>query len=160
MKPSVKTKLRRKTARTASHAQPYAKRIILALRRIMKEMDTHSRRLLKHYDITVAQIVCLYELHERGTLTLSVLSKNVHLSASTLVGVIDRLEERGLVKRARDTQDRRTTFISITAKGKKFVIASPHLLHNRLGEKIAAYSESEQIMLANSLDLLVKIFEE
>lgn len=139
---------------------PYGKRIILGLRRIMKEMDTHSRHLMKHYDITVAQLICLYEIYEKGVLTLSVLSKNVHLSTSTLVGIIDRLEEKGLLKRTRDTQDRRTIFIDITEKGKGFVTTSPHLLHNRLDEKLATLSESEQIIIANSLDILVCMLQD
>lgn len=133
---------------------------MLGLRRIMKELDTHSRRLMKHYGITVAQVVCLYEIHEKGAHTLSRLSRNVHLSASTLVGIVDRLEEKGLVKRTRDTEDRRAIFIGITNKGRKFVESSPHLLHNRLDEKLKNLSESEQIIIANSLDLLVDMLRE
>lgn len=138
----------------------YGKRIILALRHIMQQMDTHSRRLMKHYDITVAQIVCLYEIYEKGAHTLSLLSKNVHLSTSTLVGIIDRLEEKGLVKRTRDITDRRAIFIDITDKGREFVRTSPHLLHNRLDDKLKELSESEQVIIANSLDLLVDMLKE
>lgn len=132
----------------------YDRRIIFALRKIMQQMDTHSRSLMKHYDITVSQLVCLYEIYEKGALTLSIISKNVHLSNSTLVGVIDRLEEKGLVKRTRDTDDRRVIFIDLTPKGREFVFGAPHLLHNRLDEKLKNISESEQIIIANSLDLL------
>lgn len=145
---------------TPNHQTLYGKRIIWGLRRIMKEMDTHSRKLMKHYDITVAQLVCLYEVHEKGALTLSVLSKNVHLSTSTLVGVIDRLEEKELLKRTRDTNDRRAIFIDITDKGREFVHNSPHLLHNRLDDKLLELSESEQVIIANSLDLLVDMLKE
>jgi DNA-binding MarR family transcriptional regulator len=138
----------------------YGKRIILALRHIMQQMDTHSRRLMKHHDITVAQIVCLYEIYEKGAHTLSLLSKNIHLSTSTLVGIVDRLEEKGLVKRTRDTEDRRAVFIDITGKGREFVESSPHLLHNKLDEKLKSLSESEQVIIANSLDLLVDMLRE
>lgn len=135
--------------------QPYAKRIMLALREVMQEMDNHSRRLMKNYDITVTQIISLYAIYEKGAMTLSVLSKHVHLSSSTLVGVIDRLEEKGLLKRTRDTHDRRAIFIDVTQKGREFVQTSPHLLHNRLDDKLKTLSESEQIIIANSLDILV-----
>lgn len=133
----------------------YGKRIVLALRRIMKEIDTHSRRLMKYYDITVAQVVCLYEIYEKGAVTLSVLSKNVHLSSSTLVGIIDRLEEKGLLKRTRNLEDRRAVFIDITEKGKQFVQTAPHLLHNRLDDQLKMLSVHEQVIIANSLELLV-----
>lgn len=138
---------------------PYSRRIVFALRKVMQQMDFHSRNLDKQYGITVPQLVCLYEIYEKGAMTLSVLSKRVHLSSSTLVGIIDRLEEKGLARRARDTEDRRVTFIDITEKGKNFVTTSPHLLHNRLDEHFKALSEAEQIIIANSLDLLVDMLK-
>lgn len=136
---------------------PYSKRILFALRKIMQQMDHHSRNLDKQYGITVPQLVCLYEIYEKGVMTLSVLSKHVHLTASTLVGIIDRLEEKGLIRRTRDTEDRRVIFIEITDNGKQFVSTSPHLLHNRLDEQFKIISEADQILIANSLDLLVEM---
>jgi DNA-binding MarR family transcriptional regulator len=136
---------------------PYSKRIVFALRKIMQQMDHHSRNLDRQYGITVPQLVCLYEIFEKGVLTLSVLSKLVHLTSSTLVGIIDRLEEKGFVMRTRDTEDRRVIFIEITEKGTKFVSTSPHLLHNKIDEQFKIISEAEQILIANSLDLLVEM---
>jgi DNA-binding MarR family transcriptional regulator len=137
----------------------YSRRIIQSLRKLMRQMDQHSRNLDRQYGITVPQIVCLYEIYEKGTMTLSVLSKNVHLSSSTLVGVIDRLEEKGFVRRTRNTEDRRVIFIEITPKGHEFIVTSPHLLHNRLDEQFKVTPEAEQIIIANSLDLLVDMLE-
>ena len=137
-----------------------AKKIILALRKIMQHMDFHSRRLNKCYGLTVPQIICLYEIFEKGVMTISVLSKSVHLSMSTLVGVIDRLEEKGFVKRTRDIKDRRITFIDITEKGREFVCVSPYLLHNRLNDNLQRLTEMEQINLADSVDLLVNILHD
>lgn len=133
----------------------YSKRIILALRQIMQQLDNHSRKLNKDYGLTIPQIICLYEIYEKGALTLSVLSKNIHLSMSTLVGVIDRLEKKSFVKRTRGTGDRRITFIDITDNGKEFVSKSPQLLHNRLDNQLKTLPVNDQIIIANSLDLLV-----
>lgn len=137
-----------------------SKMIMLALRKMMQQMDHHSRRLNKCYGLTVPQIICLYEIYEKGIMTLSVLSKRVYLSTSTLVGVIDRLEEKGFVNRARDSKDRRIIFIDITEKGKEFVCSSPYLLHNRLNESLQTLAKEEQVALANSVDLLVSILKE
>ncbi|WP_298626309.1 MarR family winged helix-turn-helix transcriptional regulator [uncultured Legionella sp.] len=136
-----------------------SKKIIFALRKIMQHMDNHSRRLNKHYGLTVPQILSLYEIYEKKMLTLSELSKNIYLSTSTLVGVIDRLEEKGLVQRVRDVKDRRNIFISISEKGKKFVCSSPYLLHNQLDDNLKMLDEDVQIALGRSLDVLVTILE-
>lgn len=138
----------------------YQKRIILALRSLMQSMDSHSRKLNKLFEITVPQIICLYEIFEKGAMTISVLSKSIHLTPSTLVGIIDRLEEKKLVTRMRDVVDRRAIFIDITEKGRDFVKNVPQLMHNRLYSSLNSLSESEQIIIANSLELLVHILEE
>lgn len=137
-----------------------AKKIILSLRKIMQHMDYHSRRLNKCYGLTVPQIVCLYEIYENGVMTVSTLSKTVHLSMSTLVGIIDRLEEKGFVTRTRDIKDRRIIFIMVTEKGREFVVSSPYLLHNQLNDNLKQLSESEQINLAHTVDSLVNILKE
>jgi DNA-binding MarR family transcriptional regulator len=144
------------TAESAADAI-YTKRIIQALRRIMQQMDNHSRRLDKSHGITVPQLICLYEIHEKGAMTLSLLSRNVHLSTSTLVGIIDRLEEKKFVKRTRNSEDRRTVFIDITQQGREFIQTSPQLLHNRLREQLGQLPHGEQIIIANSLDLLAEM---
>ncbi|HHF7348461.1 TPA: MarR family winged helix-turn-helix transcriptional regulator [Legionella feeleii] len=143
-----------------AQSEQRSKMIMLALRKVMQQMDYHSRRLNKCYGLTVPQIICLYEIYETGIMTLSVLSKRVYLSTSTLVGVIDRLEEKGFVNRTRDSKDRRIIFIDITNKGKEFVCSSPYLLHNRLNENLQTLAKEEQIALANSVDLLVNILKE
>lgn len=137
----------------------YSKRIIFALRKIMQKIDQHSHSLDKQFGITVPQLGCLFEIYEKGSMTLSLLSKEVHLSMGTLVGIIDRLEEKNLVKRIRNTADRRVIFIEITGKGIEFVQSTPQLLHNRLDSHFQQLPESDQILIANSLDLLVAILK-
>ncbi|MFA6303617.1 MAG: MarR family transcriptional regulator [Legionella sp.] len=137
-----------------------SKKIILALRKMMQQMDYHSRRLNKCYGLTVPQIICLYEIYEKGAMTISILSKQIFLSMSTLVGIIDRLEEKGLVTRKRDMKDRRIIFLDITDKGTEFVISSPYLLHNRLQENLQALEESEQAKLSEAVELLVNILKD
>ncbi|WP_058534656.1 MarR family winged helix-turn-helix transcriptional regulator [Legionella saoudiensis] len=137
-----------------------SKTIILAVRKIMQQMDYHSRKLNKHYGLTVPQVICLYEIYENGMMTISSLSKRVYCSMSTLVGVIDRLEEKNLVSRTRDLKDRRSIYINITPKGKEFVQEAPYLLHNRLNENLQALTEQEQHVIANSLDLLINLLRE
>lgn len=150
----------KKPVAMSSESEQRSKKIVLALRKIMQHMDFHSRRLNKSYGLTVPQIICLYEIFENGAMTISSLSKKVYLSMSTLVGVIDRLEEKELVNRVRDKLDRRIIFIDITTKGKEFVNAAPYLLHNRLNENLQALKEEEQIALANSVNLLVSLLKD
>lgn len=117
-------------------------------------LDTHSRQLLKKENITVPQVLCLDELRAKGATSVAILATRLHSSASTTVGIVDRLQERGLVKRSRDTADRRLVFVEITDKGRDFLASTPHLLHNRLHEMISSLDKTEQSTLADSLERL------
>jgi len=97
-----------------SSALPYPKRILLAIRRIIRSIDLYSHRLDVESGVTVPQLSCLLRIVEVGPLSLKTLADEVDLSASTLVGIIDRLEKKELVKRQRSTVDRRNVLISAT----------------------------------------------
>ncbi|MBK5226469.1 MAG: MarR family transcriptional regulator, partial [Thermoleophilia bacterium] len=74
-------------------------RILDSLRRIIRAMEIHSRMLLSTHQVTVHQLVCLLRIKENGPLTETALARMVQLSSSTVVGILTRLEEKGLAKR-------------------------------------------------------------
>jgi len=137
-------------------SQPnYEKRIVRALRQLTQTLEAHSRQLLKGCDITVPQVMCMDELIENGAMMVSVLAAKIHVSPSTVVGIIDRLEKKGFVKRSRDAVDRRSVFVEITQEGRDFVVTTPTLLHNKLHNNLENIGEDEKVQIANALDLLV-----
>ena len=144
----------------SSKATDDCKRIARVMRQMMQYLDTHSRQLLKNQDITVPQVMCLDELREKGSMAVAVLANAIHLSPSTTVGIIDRLEKKKLVKRTRGSVDRRSVFVEITEAGRNFVVATPHLLHNRLKDATKALSEYELTLIADSLARFVDILKE
>lgn len=147
---------KRKAAGSAASAS-YEKRIIHALRLLTQYLDTHSRQLLKNQQITVPQVMCLDKLCENGAMTVAVLAAAIHLSPSTVVGILDRLEKKKFITRTRDSVDRRSVFVDITDEGRHFITSAPHLLHNRLHDNLQKLSESEQIVIANALDRLLPL---
>jgi DNA-binding MarR family transcriptional regulator len=99
--------------------------------------------------------MCLDLLCEHGAMTLAVLASHLHISSSTMVGIVDRLEKKQFVTRTRDNVDRRSVFIDVTEEGRNFIISAPHLLHNKLHDSLQKLSEIERIQIANSLDRLI-----
>ncbi len=135
----------------------YEKRIVRALRQLMQKLDAHSRQLFNNQDVTIPQVMCLDELHENGALTVTALANAIHLSPSTTVGIIDRLEKKKLVLRTRDKVDRRSVFVEITEKGREFITTTPHMQQNGIHDNIRSLSEHEQVQIANALDTLIQI---
>lgn len=137
----------------------YDLRILQSLRRIIRAIDIHSRRLKLKHDITGPQLVCLITIVERGPLTIKAIAGEVFLSPSTVIGVLDRLEAKGLILRLRDTKDRRVVNVSATATGKEVVERAPSPLQEGLARALTNLREIEQATIALSLERIVELME-
>jgi DNA-binding MarR family transcriptional regulator len=71
--------------------------------------------------LTVPQINALEELTREDGLSLKELSGRMGLSHSTVSGIVDRLERRGLVGRRTDPKDRRYSRIFLAEEVKEYV---------------------------------------
>jgi len=142
-----------------NNQQDFSVWIFRSLRRIMRAVDIYSHKLSTEHKITSPQLLCLQTLALDGPLTNSALAKLVHLSPSTMVGILDRLEAKKLITRERSTQDRRVVLVCATDEGRRFVDSAPSLLQNRLADGLAKLPEAEQITIAQSLETIVDLLE-
>ncbi len=67
-----------------------------------------------------AQGRILYVLWENEKLSISEVGKLTSLAKTTLTGMLDRMEEGGLVERIPDKKNRRQIFVQITEKAKAY----------------------------------------
>ena len=137
----------------------YDLKILQSLRKIIRSVDIHSRKLSIQHDITAPQLIALLAVEEKGPLTLASISKEVHLSPSTLVGIIDRLEAKGYVLRERSEEDRRQVLISMTKQGKSFAKQAPSPLQETLAEALGDLTPLEQATISLSLERVVELME-
>ena len=129
--------------------------IIMRLRQIIQEMSRHSKHLLEKYKITIPQLICLREIFQHGPISLSALTKIVFLNNSTVTGIVDRLENRGLVQRTRISKDRRQVHAEITETGIEFVKNAPPPLRKTFFNRLAVLEEEKITLILWSLEMLV-----
>lgn len=134
-------------------------KILQSLRRIIRHTELHSRHLASSYQITGPQLICLLEIRACAGITASHLSKCVFLSPSTLVGILDRLEAKGLIIRSRDKKDRRKVYLSLTSKGEDFCKQAPSPLQERFFSELSKLPDSEKAVIAVSLERVVELME-
>ena len=91
------------------------------LRYLLQLLARQFDLLLKHcsceLNINTVECTILYELNHSEKMTLSALSERISLDKSTTSRYIQRLVERGLVRRTQDLVDRRFVLLSLTKEG-------------------------------------------
>ncbi len=137
----------------------YGMRILRALRQIIRAVNIHSRKLNNDFKITSPQLICLYSLQRKGEMTLSEMAQEVNLGMSTVNGIVNRLEEKKMLTRVRSDKDRRKVIIRLTGEGQKITKAAPALLQKRFATELKKLPEQEQLVIALSLERVVKLME-
>ena len=135
------------------------RRILRSLRRVLRRVEMSSRQLETEYGVTAPQLICLIEIAAVGSITQIDLSERVHLTPSTLVGVLDRLHSKRLIQRRRDTADRRRINVSATAAGLHLVEQAPPPLQDTLLKGLDAMPGTELSAMATTLERLVDLLE-
>ena len=90
---------------------------------VARQLRQQSRQALAPWDIAPSHFRALGVLLRHGVMRLSELSEHLHIAPRSTTEVVDGLQERGLVERRPDPQDRRATLVGLTAEGTRLVEA-------------------------------------
>jgi DNA-binding MarR family transcriptional regulator len=133
--------------------------VMAALRRIIRAIDLHSRKLVNRYGLTGPQLVVLKVLLDEAPLTVSELARAVNLSQATVTGILDRLEKKAMIQRERSTLDRRKVMVSPTATAERALSDAPPLLQEHFTDGFARLPDWQQTQILSSLQRIVALME-
>ena len=94
-------------------------------------------------------LCCLWE--EDGLATCSI-GEKLQQVGGTLTGVLDRMEERGLIRRERDPRDRRIWRIWLTQAGKELQTVLPPIAIELVDEAMQGISPESRQLFSKLLD--------
>jgi DNA-binding MarR family transcriptional regulator len=102
------------TAGQVSHVQP-AGELYDTLAELSNHMKAHFNRVAQPFGLPspCAKAMCLIE----GSISMKELGARIHCDGSFVTSIADALEERGLVRRETDHEDRRIKNLVLTRKG-------------------------------------------
>ena len=110
---------------------------------------------LEPYGLTPFHYVVLCCLWEEDGLSASGIADKLKQLGATLTGVVDRMEERHLVYRERDPNDRRVVRIWLTYEGKRLMKVLPAVSLETSKKATTGISEIEQEAALKLLDQIV-----
>lgn len=128
--------------------------VLISLRRIIRAIDLHSKRLERESGLTGPQLLLLRLIANAGQLTAGVIAREVSLSQATVTAIIDRLEQKGLLQRLRNTEDKRKVMLSLTLAGEAALAKAPPLLQESFITRFDRLEEWEQSLILSSLQRL------
>jgi len=133
--------------------------LLIALRKVIRAIDLHSKHLSKTSGLTSPQLLIMLEIDKASGVNSSQVAKKVNLSPATVTNIIDRLENKNLVSRVRDTQDKRKVGLYLTDDGKAILLNAPQALQEHFIEKFANLAQWEQSQLLSSMERLSEMMD-
>ena len=101
--------------------QERALKLLVVLSRASAAVQAHLQASVAEFDLTLMEFGILEALYHRGDMLLGELQRKILVSSGGVTYLVDRLEQRGLVKRQPCPDDRRARYAALTPEGKRLM---------------------------------------
>ena len=130
-------------------------RILDAADQLMHRLsEDHSAEFLE-IGITMPQAKVLYLAAAEGGLRMSVLAARLHVTLSTVSGLVDRLVDAGFLARHDDPLDRRQVVVSATPAGLALIERFRELNRRQLRDLLDRLPEADLAVIEQAIGLLL-----
>lgn len=133
--------------------------VLVALRRIIRAIDLHSKKLEQRFGLTGPQLLVLKVIAKQDPVSTGVIAKQVNLSHATVTSILDRLEKRGFVARQKDSTDKRKMLITALDPAKEVIMQAPALLQDSFVAKYQQLAEWEQTQMLATLQRIAAMMD-
>ena len=133
--------------------------VLVALRRVIRATDLHSKHLAKTTGLTGPQILLLQTIRNKGEVTIGQIANDMSLSQATVTTILDRLEKRDLVYRERSKDDKRKVHARLTKQAIEVLKNAPIPLQKQFAQQFGNLQNWEQAMIISSLQRLAQMMD-
>ena len=93
--------------------------------------------------VSLVHLDVLMLLADEGRLPMRSIADALDVSQASTTGIVDRMEQRGLVERQRDDEDRRVVMVALTETGRQFIAGIATERRGRLATLLEELSDDE-----------------
>jgi MarR family 2-MHQ and catechol resistance regulon transcriptional repressor len=105
----------------SSNGPVTAPRLWLVLSRCHRALSHIAERSIQDAGLCLSDFAALEALLHKGPLTITEIQGKVLLASGSMTAAVDRLEQKGLIRRGPAPSDRRSKVLHLTAEGKRLV---------------------------------------
>jgi MarR family transcriptional regulator for hemolysin len=106
--------------KTDEEVAAFTRQAVMLILHIMRNLRTAGMEVDLDVELSYPQVLVLYALLEKGTCTMSELSKWLKISHGVATRTVDRLVEKGMVERRHGSEDRRVVLVSLSPEGEDY----------------------------------------
>ena len=111
-------------------------------------------------ELSPSQTAALATIERHGPLTPSELAAREHVQRPTVTRVLGRLEEAGLVERAADPADRRSSLVSASDEGRSLLAVMRTRKDAYLSQRLDELDESDREVLERAAAIFERMLKE
>jgi len=121
---------------------------------LARALIAREEPVLQAHGISMWGYIVLTALAEQPVRTQAALAQAINADKSRIIGVLDDLQQRGLIKRQPDTADRRVHLLSLTPAGDKLRRSAEAAIRGSEEEVLAALPPADREAFLRSLKAL------
>jgi DNA-binding MarR family transcriptional regulator len=130
------------------------------VKRSQRLMQDRIEGLFADQGFTLQQWVVMMHIRDGLALTVADLCRELHHDSGAMTRLIDQLEERGVIERRRNSQDRRVIELSLTDSGNESIATLISIVTDGLNVTLEEFTRDEVKMLKSLLRKLIGRLEQ
>lgn len=131
--------------------------IVARFLQIHRYLNKYSKTIVSQFGISGRQLSALRYLARKDQATIGEISAYLHITDSTTSEMVDGLETKGLVQRARCAKDNRVVRVSLTTDGASLVARAPLAGVSLMRMRLESLTDQEIDSIAQALEHLSKL---
>jgi MarR family 2-MHQ and catechol resistance regulon transcriptional repressor len=120
----------------------------------MKVLLDHTGRDIKNYELTGTEFAILELLYHKGKVSLKEIGSKILITSGSITYNIDKLEQKGFLKRFHSTEDRRVIYAVITEEGVTLFDNIFHKHAKAIHDSMSGLSSEEKLV---AIELVKKL---
>jgi DNA-binding MarR family transcriptional regulator len=138
----------------SSLLDPVVRRVLDALRSIVRELRLAAVSTERHHGLSSAQLFVLHTLRHHGELSLGEVAQRTFTDQSSVSVVVRKLEARGLVVKRLAQDDHRRLEIGLSPEGHRMLGSAVAPVQGALIQRLEALGAQDLVRLADLLEVL------